>query len=300
MARPESAKDRKGTTIVSGTVAEPAASLLGLLAALSPGVADHGRDANLADGADSSPSVPARGNVDGGAGDEVIIDAHGEVLGGVCIKSGEGAIEGEKHSGTDHRRQPSTAATVEGLGTDQVTVTRVDDEGCKAISHVDFGTAEATPTPTPTLDADPNSDGDTDLDADTDPDRWRGRRHADPDSDGDPKEALPVGTRRLLSVGAGRPAPALTGSVPAIALPPVSPGAPPLTRGRAEGRAGACLGTHGDVRGPRSAGGLGHAMVESAPTSGADGPRTRDALSQRIAVRFGSFLHKTPRPTSFD
>ena len=110
---------------------------------------------------------------------------------GVCIKSGEGAIEGEKHSGSitvdgtvDGRY------TVEGLGTDQVTVTRVDDEGCKAISHVDFGTAEATPTPTPTptlIDADPNSDGDTDSDADTDPDRWRGSAKARrPRPDGDP------------------------------------------------------------------------------------------------------------------
>ena len=95
----------------------------------------------LADGADSSAECTAlAGNVDGGAGDEVIIDADGgEVISGVCIKSGEGAIEGEKHSGLiTVDGTVDGCYTVEGLGTDQVTVTRVDDEGCKAISHVDF------------------------------------------------------------------------------------------------------------------------------------------------------------------
>ena len=88
----------------------------------------------------------------GGAGDLVTVTApEGQVVEAICIKSGNDAIEGEKHSGL------ITADTtvdgcyiVEGLGTDEVTVTRVDDSDCKDISHVDFGTGTApTPTPTP-------------------------------------------------------------------------------------------------------------------------------------------------------
>ena len=109
----------------------------------------------LADGNDSPPECTALlESEDGGAGDEVTVTAPaGQVVNAICIKSGKDAIEGEKHSGLI-----TTDATiddcyiVDGLGTAEVTVTRVDNEGCKEISHVDFGTgtpATATTT-TPT------------------------------------------------------------------------------------------------------------------------------------------------------
>jgi hypothetical protein len=108
----------------------------------------------LADGNGSSDACTAlAGNEDGGAGDLVTISAdEGQVINEICIKSGKDAIEGEKHS--DLITEDGTiddCYVVAGLGTDEVTVTREDDEACKGISHVDYGTAGApTPTPTPT------------------------------------------------------------------------------------------------------------------------------------------------------
>ena len=142
---------------MSRITARSGARLLALLAVISLALSTAALVAPavvLADGADSPPECTALvGNVDGGAGDEVTVTApEGQVVDAICIKSGEGAIEGEKHSGLIIADGTiDDCYIVEGLGTDEVTVTRVDDEDCHGISHVDFRVATApTPTPTPT------------------------------------------------------------------------------------------------------------------------------------------------------
>jgi hypothetical protein len=142
---------------VSRITARSGPRLLALLAVISLALSAAALVAPavvLADGADSPPECTALvGSEDGGAGDEVTVTAEeGQVIDAICIKSGEGAIEGEKHSGLITEDGTIDGCyVVDGLGTDEVTVTRVDDEDCKEISHVDFRVATApTPTPTPT------------------------------------------------------------------------------------------------------------------------------------------------------
>jgi hypothetical protein len=137
--------------------------LLAVLSIIFSAAALLGPAVVLADGADSPPECTAlAGNEDGGDGDEVTVSAEeeGDVITAICIKSGKDAIEGEKHSGLiTEDGTVDGCYEVEGLGTDEVTVTRVDDEDCKEISHVDFGAAAPTPTPTPSPTPSPTPTG---------------------------------------------------------------------------------------------------------------------------------------------
>ena len=77
----------------------------------------------------------------------------GEVVTGVCIKSGVDTFAGNlKHSGlitVDGAYGNDDCFIVSGIGTSEVSVT--EDTDCKDVSHIDVNTGpETTPTPTPT------------------------------------------------------------------------------------------------------------------------------------------------------
>jgi uncharacterized repeat protein (TIGR01451 family) len=115
----------------------------------------------FADGNDSSAECIAMAiNADAEdadqSGDEVTIDAgDGNVVTEICIKSGSDAFGDKQHSGliTADGEYGDGCYTVEGLGTQTVTVTKTDSNDCKDISHVDASSGAAptdAPTPTPT------------------------------------------------------------------------------------------------------------------------------------------------------
>jgi hypothetical protein len=92
----------------------------------------------------SNPNVNSdAGNVLGsqaGTDDEVVVDVGaGNVADGVCIKSGDGTFGGVTHSGVlDNGVYDNGCYKVEGVGTQEVTVTRlIDSNVCKGISHID-------------------------------------------------------------------------------------------------------------------------------------------------------------------
>jgi hypothetical protein len=121
---------------------------LGLLASLSPALV-------LADGDDSPAECDLAENTgDVDQGTVTITVDEDEIITEICIKSGEGAFDGLKHSGLiteDGSYGTDDCFTVTGIGTDEVVVTSGDAEGCHDVSHVDFSVGTApTPTPTPT------------------------------------------------------------------------------------------------------------------------------------------------------
>ncbi len=85
----------------------------------------------------------------------------GEIVTGVCIKTGESAFGELKHSElltADGTYGNNDCYIVSGIGTSQVSVTENTD--CKDVSHIDVNTGpppEATPTPTPTPTATPTA-----------------------------------------------------------------------------------------------------------------------------------------------
>ena len=137
----------------------------------------------LADGDDSSAECSALvANVDADASaedddtpDSVTYTAEaGNVVSGVCIKSGNAAFGDLKHSGliTADGVYGDGCYTVSGIGTATVTVTRTDDSDCHGISHVDVATApdegeEGSPEirVEKTPDEDPNAVEDNDVTA---------------------------------------------------------------------------------------------------------------------------------------
>lgn len=75
-----------------------------------------------------------------GTDDEVTVDVGaGNVATGVCIKSGKASFENEQHSGVlTADGIYEDCYEVEGIGTQTVTVTKIDDgNDCKDISHID-------------------------------------------------------------------------------------------------------------------------------------------------------------------
>ena len=126
-------------------IAALTAALGGVFVALT--VLDRSPDA-FADGAGSSAECTAMtGSVENGDPVTTINAPMGQVVTAICIKTGEelghtgvimtdGVVEG--------------CYDVEGLGTDTVTVTRVEGADCQEISHVDFEVETPTPTPTAT------------------------------------------------------------------------------------------------------------------------------------------------------
>jgi len=73
-----------------------------------------------------------------------------ETVTGVCIKTGQGAFNGLKHTGVITQNGAyDSCFSVTGIGTNSVTVTESGLSGCKDISHIDVivGT-QTTPTPT--------------------------------------------------------------------------------------------------------------------------------------------------------
>ncbi len=102
----------------------------------------------LADGDDSSEACKTDINVDaedsGQSSDEITFTADaGSVVTGVCIKSGDDAFGADnKHSEliTTDGVVGGGCYTIEGIGTDTVTVTKSDSSDCKGLSHVDVVT----------------------------------------------------------------------------------------------------------------------------------------------------------------
>ncbi len=82
--------------------------------------------------------------------DVVSFDAAPEIVTGVCIKAGKmfGGHSGILDNGTFE----NGCYEVSGVGTSEVTVTRIGTPGpnCQGISHIDVFTRIVTPTPTPT------------------------------------------------------------------------------------------------------------------------------------------------------
>ena len=100
-----------------------------------------------ADGNDSSDACTAMaGNSGDNNADVVTIEADaGQVITALCIKSGENSFGDKQHS--DVISADGTYGgcfVVEGIGTDEVTVTA--EEGCHIVSHVDY-TQGAAPSP---------------------------------------------------------------------------------------------------------------------------------------------------------
>jgi hypothetical protein len=101
----------------------------------------------------------------GGAGDSVTHDVgDGNIATGVCIKAGQlhtGPLENGFYDGEGNSVAEANACyEVEGVGTQEVTVTRVGAEGpaCQDISHIDvLFEEEETPTSTPTSTATPTT-----------------------------------------------------------------------------------------------------------------------------------------------
>ena len=83
-------------------------------------------------------------------------DAGGDVVTGVCIKSGANMFGGD-HSQvfTQNTANIASCYGITGIGTSNVTVQRTGTPSstCQAISHIDVivGTPTPTPTPTPTV-----------------------------------------------------------------------------------------------------------------------------------------------------
>lgn len=103
-----------------------------------------------------------------GTSDQVIVDVGaGNVVEGVCIKSGENMFGGEQHSQVlGNGIYEDNCYQVSGVGTQVATVTRLRDANdCQGISHVDVlfgkpvtppeeggrGGGSTTTTPTPTV-----------------------------------------------------------------------------------------------------------------------------------------------------
>ena len=76
----------------------------------------------------------------------------GEIITGVCIKSGANMFNGNKHSQVlTNGDYESGCYTVSGIGTSTVTVVRNGSGSqCQGISHIDVITGSSTPTGTPT------------------------------------------------------------------------------------------------------------------------------------------------------
>ncbi len=76
----------------------------------------------------------------------------GNVVTGVCIKSGTNAFAGAGHSGLfTSNGTVDSCYTISGIGTQTVTVTRTGSgPTCQGISHIDVFVASATMTPTAT------------------------------------------------------------------------------------------------------------------------------------------------------
>lgn len=92
----------------------------------------------------SNPNVnPNASNVKGsqeGSEDLVTTDAGtGNIVTGVCIKSGNNSFDGEKHSGVlGNGIHDNGCYQVSGVGTQVATVTRIGDgNDCQGISHID-------------------------------------------------------------------------------------------------------------------------------------------------------------------
>lgn len=96
---------------------------------------------------------PNAGNVLGsrsGSDDQVVVDAGaGNIVSGVCIKSGEGTFGGATHSGVlGNGIHDNGCYQVLGVGTQTVTVTRLQNNNvCKGISHIDVIFTSSTPPP---------------------------------------------------------------------------------------------------------------------------------------------------------
>ena len=102
----------------------------------------------FADGDDSPAACDTAINVDaedaGQSEDEVTYEAPaGEIVTGLCIKSGNDAF-GPDNKHSDLITADGTVGfgcyTVTGIGTDSVSVTKLDSDNCKGISHVDIVT----------------------------------------------------------------------------------------------------------------------------------------------------------------
>lgn len=145
-------------------------------------------------------------------GDEWIYDTKDEdlVVEGVCIMSGAKMFDGNKHSGVlANGTFEDNCYTVEGVGTQVVTVKRIGDEGpnCQGISHVDVLVGEAPEEPevpvtplTPTTPTTPAAPGQT-LGTTT--------AVKQPHVQGQQRQVVaPVGA---VAAGAGSIAPALSG-----------------------------------------------------------------------------------------
>lgn len=75
-----------------------------------------------------------------GTENEVVVDAGaGNIVTGVCIKSGEKMFNGNKHSAVlGNGTYENECYKVTGVGTQSVTVTRIGEgKNCQAISHID-------------------------------------------------------------------------------------------------------------------------------------------------------------------
>ncbi len=102
----------------------------------------------FADGDDSPAACDTAINVDaedaGQSEDEVSYEAaSGEIVTGLCIKSGNDAF-GPDNKHSDLITADGTVGfgcyTVTGIGTDSVSVTKLDSDNCHGISHIDVVT----------------------------------------------------------------------------------------------------------------------------------------------------------------
>lgn len=84
----------------------------------------------------------------------------GNIITGVCIKSGSNMAEGAMHTGIlGNGIYENGCYQVSGVGTSTVTVERIGAESstCQALSHIDVFNQSPTPTPTPTPSPAPTS-----------------------------------------------------------------------------------------------------------------------------------------------
>ena len=98
----------------------------------------------FADG-DDSPAECKGGPTDESGGNTILDAGVGNIIPTICIKSGETSFGLLKHSGEINADGTygdgdvsNTCYIVSGLGTQMVSVTFTDDDGCHDISHVDY------------------------------------------------------------------------------------------------------------------------------------------------------------------
>lgn len=95
--------------------------------------------------------------VDGDEDEREYTDPDGDIITGVCIKSGSNMFgDGHSEALTSDGDYEDDCYTIEGIGTSTVTVTRnFDESNCQGISHLDIYTQVEEPTPTPTEEPSP-------------------------------------------------------------------------------------------------------------------------------------------------